>query len=203
MVARRREERTIDALINLLMRAPSSVGSRLRVAKLRAMGARIAPRCRLMRVDVPKNPWDIQLDEGVALDNGVTLLGVGSRQAAPRIRIGARCYVNRWTMFDASLSIAVGPDVMIGPFCYITDHDHGTEPGELVSAQALREAPVVIERNVWLGAGVIVLKGVRIGEGAVVGAGSVVSRSIPPGARVAGVPAREIGAMVAAKAGVS
>lgn len=151
---------------------------------------------------MPKNPWDIQLDEGVALDDGVTLLGVGARQAAPRIHIGARCYVNRWSMFDASFSITVGPDVMIGPFCYITDHDHGTEPGKLVSAQPLLEAPVIIERNAWLGAGVIVLKGVTIGEGAVVGAGSVVSRSIPPGARVAGVPAREMRAMTTAEIGV-
>lgn len=154
-----------------------------------------------MRVDVPKNPWDIQLDEGVALDQGVTLLGVGARRATPRIRIGAGCYVNRWTMFDASLSIAVGPHVMIGPSCYITDHDHGTEPGKLVNAQPLLEAPVVIERNVWLGAGVIVLKGVTIGEGAVVGAGSVVSRSIPRGARVAGVPAREMQATIAVNGG--
>jgi acetyltransferase-like isoleucine patch superfamily enzyme len=164
------------------------------------MGARIGPRCRLMRIDVPKNPWDIRLDEGVALDHGVTLLGVGSRQAAPRIHIGARCYVNRWTMLDASLSITVGADVMIGPFCYLTDHDHGTEPDQPVSAQPLLEAPVVIERNVWLGAGVVVLKGVTIGEGAVVGAGSVVSRSIPPGARVVGVPARPIRAMSATSA---
>ncbi len=150
-----------------------------------------------MRVDVPKNPWDIQLDEGVALDHGVTLLGVGSRQLAPRILIGARCYVNRFTMFDASLSIVVGPDAMIGPFCYITDHEHGTEPGQPIGVQSLREARVVIENNVWLGAGVVVLKGVTIGEGAVVGAGSVVSRSIPPGARVVGVPARPIRAMSA------
>lgn len=161
------------------------------------MGAQIGPRCRLMRIDVPKNPWDIRLDEGVALDHGVTLLGVGARQATPRIHIGARCYVNRWTMLDASLSITIGADVMIGPFCYLTDHDHGTEPGQPVSAQPLLEAPVVIERNVWLGAGVVILKGVTIGEGAVVGAGSVVSRSIPPGARVAGVPARPIRAMSA------
>ena len=87
---------------------------------------------------------------------------------------------------------------MIGPFCYITDHDHGTEPGMPVGPQPLVAEPVMIERNAWLGAGVVVLKGVTIGEGAVVGAGSVVSRSIPAGARVAGVPARPMRAMSAA-----
>ncbi len=179
-------------MINFLMRAPSSVASRLRIARLRALGAAIGPGCRLMRIEVPKNPWDIRLEVGSALDRDVTLLAVGSRGTAPRIHIGAGCYVNRGTMFDASLSIVVGADVMIGPYCYITDHDHGTEPGQLVSAQPLVEAPVVIGRNVWMGAGVVVLKGVTIGEGAVVGAGSVVSRSIPAGVRVAGVPARLI-----------
>jgi acetyltransferase-like isoleucine patch superfamily enzyme len=101
-------------------------------------------------------------------------------------------------MFDAPLSIVVGADAMIGPHCYITDHDHGSQAGGIVSAQPLIEAPVVIGRNVWIGAGVVVLKGVTIGDGAVVGAGSVVSRSIPAGARVAGVPVRLIRTMEAA-----
>ena len=54
------------------------------------------------------------------------------------------------------------------------------------------EAPVVIEKDVWLGANVMVLPGVRIGEGAVVGAGSVVTRSIPAMTMAAGNPARII-----------
>jgi acetyltransferase-like isoleucine patch superfamily enzyme len=52
--------------------------------------------------------------------------------------------------------------------------------------------PIVVERDVWIGAGVIVLPGVTIGEGSVVGAGSVVTRSVPPRVVVAGNPARVI-----------
>ena len=52
---------------------------------------------------------------------------------------------------------------------------------------------MVIEDDVWLGAGVIVLKGVRIGRGAVVGAGSVVTKNIESLAIVVGVPARVVG----------
>jgi acetyltransferase-like isoleucine patch superfamily enzyme len=49
---------------------------------------------------------------------------------------------------------------------------------------------IIIEDEVWLGYGVIVLDGVRIGYGAVVGAGSVVVHDVPPGAVVQGVPTR-------------
>lgn len=181
-----------DARINALLRAPTGLASRLRIAWLRALGAKIGPRCRIVSPEIPKNPWDIALAEGVALDRGVTLLAIGPRREMPRIRIGARTYINRHTMFDASLSVEVGEGVMIGPFCYITDHDHGTEPGTPVAAQALVEAPVSIGDNVWIGAGVSVLKGITIGRDAVIGAGAVVTKDVAPGARVAGVPARGV-----------
>lgn len=49
---------------------------------------------------------------------------------------------------------------------------------------------VVIEKDVWIGAGCIVLPGVTIGEGAIVAAGSVVTKDVPKYAYVAGVPAK-------------
>ena len=58
-------------------------------------------------------------------------------------------------------------------------------------------APIVIERNVWLGAGATVLQGVTVGSDAVVAAGAIVTRDVPPRTLVAGVPGRvlrEIGA---------
>ena len=49
---------------------------------------------------------------------------------------------------------------------------------------------MIIGSDVWLGANVVVVPGVRIGDGAVVGANAVVTRDVPPMAIVAGVPAR-------------
>ena len=57
---------------------------------------------------------------------------------------------------------------------------------------AIKTAPIAIGKDAWIGTGAIVLPGVTIGARAVVGAGAVVRENVPPGAFVAGVPARLI-----------
>jgi len=61
-----------------------------------------------------------------------------------------------------------------------------------VSAQLVKRARIVIEDDVWIGAHVAILPGVRVGRGAILGAGAVVIKDVPPFAVVAGVPARTI-----------
>jgi acetyltransferase-like isoleucine patch superfamily enzyme len=63
--------------------------------------------------------------------------------------------------------------------------------GDRSSRPDVATAPVVIEDDVWIGIGAIILKGVRIGTGARVWPGAVVTRNVPPGAMVAGNPARQ------------
>lgn len=182
-----------DGLINRLIRYPRSVASRLRISRLRFLGASIGTNCWLRTVCIPRNPWDIELGVGVALDDGVVLLATGDRSSAPRIRIRSGTYVNRYTIFDASEDITVGCDCMIGPLCYITDHDHGYSPTSKVSSQALISERVTIGDDVWIGAGVVILKGVSIGDGAVIGAGATITKDVPQGAVFAGEAARQIG----------
>ena len=179
-----------DSAINLLLRLPSAVRMRVRIRLWRALGARIGARCWVQDVQLPANPWNIELDEGVMLDKGVVLLTSNERGAQPKIRLGRNVYINRYTMLDASEQIHIGDCTMIGPHCYLTDHDHGTEAGLLVGDQASVSAPLTIGSNVWIGAGVMLLKGVTVGDNAVIGAGSVVTRDVAANTRVAGVPAR-------------
>lgn len=186
------ESRDSDSCVNLLLRLPTSLSSRARIFLFRSLGARIGCRCRLNRIEIPRNPWDIELKSDVALDRGVVLLATGERRKLRRITIGASCYVNRYTMIDASERIEIGDFTMVGPFCYITDHDHGVDPGSRIRDQPLNGAPVLIGEDVWIGANATILKGVTIGNGAVIGAGSVVTRSVPPMSVVAGVPAHPI-----------
>lgn len=105
------------------------------------------------------------------------------------LEIGARTYINYGVSIAAKKLIRIGEDCLIGTFVNIMDDDfHGIEDRN----QPPPSAPVILERNVWLGARVIVLKGVTIGHDSVIGAGSVVTKSIPPRSVAVGLPARVI-----------
>ena len=60
----------------------------------------------------------------------------------------------------------------------------------LPPAMRHRKDRTTIGNDVWVGAGVVVLKGVTIGDGAVIGAGAVVTKDVPPYAIAAGNPAQ-------------
>ena len=98
--------------------------------------------------------------------------------------------------FCAAKSIRIGKRCLIGANALVTDCDfHAVKPEERrynSNPDDIGCAPVVIEDNVWLGANVTVLKGVRIGENTVVAAGSVVADSLPPNVVAGGVPAKVI-----------
>lgn len=179
-------------LVQALFRASQGLASRARNVFYRSLGVRLGGYAWMRAVRIPRQWEDITLEADCSLDEGVLLLCSGERRR-DKIVVRRGVYINRHTVLDAHRSIEIGPGVMIGPFCYLTDADHGTAPGLPVAVQPMNVAPVVIEEDAWLGAGVTILKGVRVGRGAIVGAGSVVTRDVPAGAIVAGVPARPIG----------
>lgn len=89
----------------------------------------------------------------------------------------------------------VGAEARIGRQCIVNtrasvDHEDVLEDGVEISPGATLCGLVHVETNGWIGAGATVLPRLRIGADAVVGAGSVVTRNVPPGACVVGVPAR-------------
>jgi UDP-2-acetamido-3-amino-2,3-dideoxy-glucuronate N-acetyltransferase len=107
-------------------------------------------------------------------------------------RIGARCKVQSHTFVCEGVSI--GDEVFVGHgVMFINDKTPRatTESGELQSGEDWEMLETTVERGVSIGSGAVILGGVTIGEGARIGAGAVVTRDVPPGALVAGVPARE------------
>ena len=178
--------------INFLLRLPSALAMRARINWLRLLGMRIGSRCWVQNITVPRNPWDIELETGTAIDRHVNLLALGESTDEPKILIRSGTYINHFTMLAAAERVEIGHRCLIGPHCYITDSDHGLLPDTPIPDQPMTTDPVRIGDEVWIGAGAVVLKGVSIGKGAVVGAGAVVTRSVDPWAIVAGVPAKVI-----------
>jgi len=104
------------------------------------------------------------------------------------LTLGAGVYVNQGASIVATDSITIGDHVRIGDYAAIHDSDYHPAAADL----PMRVAPIVIEDDVWIGRGAIVMPGVRIGRGSVVAAGAVVTRSVPASSLAAGVPARVI-----------
>jgi maltose O-acetyltransferase len=88
-------------------------------------------------------------------------------------------------------NITIGNRVSIAPRVTLVTSSHPNS-SRIRSFAPLSEGPIVIEDDAWLGAGCVVLPGVRIGRGAVVGANSVVVQDVPPLHIVAGQPARAV-----------
>jgi len=98
--------------------------------------------------------------------------------------------VNAWI----SNNTKIGSNVLMGPDVLIFSGSHKfREKEKLIREQGYdNPAPVIIEDDVWIGARVIILGGIRIQTGAVIGAGSVVTKDVKPYTVVAGSPAKVI-----------
>ena len=109
-------------------------------------------------------------------------------------------------VFMCAEKVSIGKRVVISYNVTIADSDfHPRDPelrkldavanspqGDKSKRPAVIARPVVIEDDVWIGIGAIILKGVHIGRGAQIGAGAVVTKNVPEGATIAGNPAQLI-----------
>ncbi|ROS73338.1 sugar O-acetyltransferase [Cellulomonas sp. PhB143] len=105
------------------------------------------------------------------------------------VTVGDDVYVNTNLTLVDDVGVTLGDRVMVAPNVTITTTGHPVHP-DLRRGGGQFSAPVVVEDDVWLGAGAVLLPGVTVGRGSVVAAGSVVTADVPPGVVVAGVPAR-------------
>lgn len=138
--------------------------------------------------------FNIDIDQRLRLEAFTEFLGDTFN---PSIVIGDNVSIQKDCHIGAINSVVIGSNVLLASKVYISDHSHGE-----ISVEAIRlppaqrklysKGPVVIEDNVWLGEGVVVLPNVTIGENCIIGANSIVTKSIPRNCVAAGNPARVI-----------
>ena len=105
------------------------------------------------------------------------------------IRLGAAAFLNFNCVILDVVEVTIGDRTQIGPGVQILVADHPRDPALRASGLEFGRR-VRIGRNVWIGAGAIILPGVSIADDALIGAGSVVTRDVPAGATAFGNPAR-------------
>ena len=114
-------------------------------------------------------------DAEVVLENNVGMSGVS-------INCVNRCVFKEGVMLGANVNV------------WDTDF-HPIDPQKRIQQKSIMDAhysPILIERNVWIGANTTILKGVTIGENTVVGAMSLVNRNLPPNSVCVGNPAKKV-----------
>lgn len=134
-------------------------------------------------------------EKGVVLEDDVIV----SRNCVIQGKTGPVAIANKTdigcnTILTSGGGIFIGSSVLIAANCYIGGGRYIADRADIPMMEqgVYTKGPVVIEDDVWLGAGAVVLDGVHIGKGSIVGAGAVVTKDLPPYSVAVGVPAQVI-----------
>jgi acetyltransferase-like isoleucine patch superfamily enzyme len=139
-------------------------------------------------------PNGIEIGENTIVMHGA-VLHVYNFRGLPHagIKIGKDSLVGEYSVIRGQGGVTIGDRVYTSPFTQIIAVNHVfDDPSLPFVEQGITADGIIIEDDVWLGAGAVVTDGVRVGKGAVVAAGAVVTKDVPPYTVVGGVPARII-----------
>jgi acetyltransferase-like isoleucine patch superfamily enzyme len=171
--------------------------------------AAIESRVRVRFADKIKLGNGVYLDEGVylhAFPNGIeignnTIVMHGAvlhvynfrNMLHAGIKIGRDSLIGEYSVIRGQGGVEIGDRVYTSPFTQIIAVNHVfNDPTRPFVEQGITAEGIVIEDDVWLGAGAVITDGVRVGKGAVVAAGAVVTKDVEPHTVVGGVPAKHI-----------
>lgn len=137
--------------------------------------------------------------DGVTLGDNVTIregcwLQLTSQYSNPGVslRIGSNVYIGPRSILGAAAPIVIGDRCQIGAnVSFIAENHVYAGQGEIFAKGVSRDG-IQIGNDVWIGNNALILDGVTVGDGCVIGAGTVLTRSVPSGSVVVGVPGRVI-----------
>lgn len=162
---------------------------------LRLVLSRLRTRGRLRaegRVSIgPRVRFHLSPGSRLTLGDGCRI-GAGTRfHVHGEVRVGAGAILGEGCVIAVHERVDIGEGARLDDEVVLIDFDHDlADPERPVRLQGLLTSPVVIGRDATLGAGATVLRGVEVGHGARVQARGVVTRDVPAGTTVGGVPAR-------------
>jgi acetyltransferase-like isoleucine patch superfamily enzyme len=160
---------------------------------------RFADRIRLGRgVYVDQGVYLHACPKGIAIGDGTFLmhgavLHVYNFRDLPHafIHIGRNSLIGEMNVLRGQGGITIGDRVYTAPLVQMLAVNHVYDnPERPIIEQGITAEGIVVEDDVWIGAGAIIMDGVQIGRGSVVAAGAVVTADVPPHTVVGGVPAR-------------
>ncbi|MCA9929714.1 MAG: acyltransferase [Anaerolineales bacterium] len=139
-------------------------------------------------------PGGIDLGENTIVMHGAVLHVYNFRDLPNAgITIGKDSLVGEYSIIRGQGGVTIGDRVYTSPFTQIIAVNHMFHDVKRpFIEQGITAEGIVIEDDVWLGAGAVITDGVRVGQGAVVAAGAVVTKDVPPYTVVGGVPAKVI-----------
>lgn len=115
------------------------------------------------------------------------------RDLGESLTIGNNVGINHYCFIGVRGNIKIGDNVIFGPRVSVFSENHNFDRLEIpIKDQGETRKDTFIGNNVWIGAGSIILSGVKIGDGAIIAAGSVVNKDVLSNTIVAGVPAKMI-----------
>ncbi|WP_312764176.1 acyltransferase [Stutzerimonas balearica] len=128
-----------------------------------------------------------RFDKNSYIGSHVVLKSLHKLQVGENFSLHDFCYV------DAVGGVRVGNNVSIAHGSSLISFNHTWDAADVpIKYNPIKEAPIVIEDDVWIGCGVRIMPGVTIGKRSVVAAGSVVVKDVPENTIVGGAPAKVI-----------
>lgn len=203
-----------EILTFLLGPLPGAMGMVLRGVFYQGLFRKLGRRVVIGRNVTIRHPKKISIGDRTVIDDNCVLDAKGSSSAGivigksvllsrntilscknGSIRIGDNSNVGTNCLIHSETEVHVGAKVLVAAYCYLVaggNHDHSRTDIPVIEQRSITKGGIRLGNNVWLGARVTVIDGVKIGRDAIVGAGAVVTRDIAEFTINTGVPARQI-----------